>query len=48
MELIKVERLDHLGVVGGVIKDLSLVELIDARIAPATGKRLPLVWPSRQ
>ena len=35
MELIKVERLDHLGVVGGVIKDLSLIELIDARIAPS-------------
>ena len=35
MELMKIERLDHLGVVGGVIKDLSLIELIDARIPPS-------------
>lgn len=28
----KVERLDHLGVVSGVIKDLKLIELIDERI----------------
>jgi transposase len=28
----KVARLDHLGVVAGVIKDLKLVELIDERI----------------
>lgn len=26
------ERLDHLGLVAGVIKDLGLVELIDERI----------------
>ena len=26
------ERIDHLGVVAGVIKDLKLVELIDERI----------------
>ena len=35
MELMKIERLNHLGVVGGVIKDLSLIELIDARIPPS-------------
>ena len=35
MALMKIERLDHLGVVGGVIKDLSLIELIDARIPPS-------------
>jgi len=34
MEIIKVQRLDHLGVVAGVIKDLGIIEQIDARIAP--------------
>ena len=28
----QVERLDHLGVIAGVIKDLKLVEFIDNRI----------------
>lgn len=32
MEIIKLERLDHLGVVAGVIKDLKLIEIIDERI----------------
>jgi len=32
MEIIKVERLDHLGVVAGVINDLKLIEIIDERI----------------
>lgn len=32
MEIIKVERLDHLGVVAGVIKDLNLIEIIDKRL----------------
>lgn len=31
---IKVERLDHLGIIAGVIKDLRLVELIDKEIIP--------------
>jgi transposase len=34
MELLKIERLDHLGVVAGVIKDLGFIEKIDARIEP--------------
>ena len=34
MEDLKVERLDHLGVISGVIKDLGLIEMIDKRIAP--------------
>ena len=29
---VNIERIDHLGVIGGVIKDLGLVELIDQRI----------------
>ena len=32
MNEVKVERLDHLGVVAGVIKDLGIIEMIDARI----------------
>ena len=35
METIKVERLDHLGVIAGVIKDLGIIEMIDARIVPS-------------
>ena len=34
METLKVERLDHLGVISGVIKDLGLIEMIDERIPP--------------
>jgi len=34
MDAVKVERLDHLGVVAGVIKDLRIVEQIDERIVP--------------
>src|SRR4030095_9629103 len=32
MEYVRVERLDHLGVVASVIKDLGLIEMIDARL----------------
>jgi transposase len=32
MESISVERLDHLGIVASVIKDLGLIEMIDARL----------------
>lgn len=38
MESIRVERLDHLGVVAGVIKELGIIEMIDARIPAAAGK----------
>lgn len=31
---IKIERLDHLGIVAGVIKDLGIIELIDKKIEP--------------
>jgi len=34
MEKVKVERLDHLGMISGVIKDLGLIEMIDSRIIP--------------
>ena len=32
MEIVKVERLDHLGIIAGVIKDLGIIEMIDACI----------------
>ena len=32
MEILKVERIDHLGVVAGVIKDLKLIEILDERL----------------
>jgi len=34
METVKVERLDHLGIIAGAIKDLGIIEMIDARIIP--------------
>jgi len=34
MAEVKVERLDHLGLIAGVIKELRIVELIDERIVP--------------
>ena len=38
MNTIKVERLDHLGIIAGVIKDLGIVEMIDHRI-PTDGQQ---------
>lgn len=32
MGIVKVERLDHLGIVAGVIQDLGIIEMIDSRI----------------
>lgn len=34
MEAVKVERLDHLGVIAGVMRDLGIIEMVDARIMP--------------
>src|SRR3989441_3553386 len=34
MDVVTVERLDHLGIIAGVIKDLGIIEMIDARIQP--------------
>jgi hypothetical protein len=34
MESVHVERLDHLGVIASVIKDLELIERINARLIP--------------
>ena len=32
MDVVTVERLDHLGIIAGVIKDMGLIEMIDARL----------------
>jgi transposase len=32
VDIVTVERLDHLGIVAGVIKDLGLIEMINARL----------------
>src|SRR4029453_9629138 len=34
MESVRVERLDHLGLIASVIKDVGLISMIDARIVP--------------
>ena len=34
MESLRVERLDHFGLIASVIKDLRLIEMIDARLVP--------------
>src|SRR6201993_3846779 len=34
MESIRVERVDHLGLIAGMIKDLGLISIIDARLVP--------------
>jgi transposase len=34
MESVRVERLDHLGLIASVINDLGLVRMIDARLKP--------------
>ena len=34
MESVHVERLDHLGLIASMIKDLGLISMIDARLVP--------------
>ena len=34
MEQVRVERLDHLGLIASVIKDLRLIDMIDTRLVP--------------
>ena len=37
MESVKVEDIDHLGIVAGVIQDLGIIEMIDCRFADQRG-----------
>src|SRR5262252_9179194 len=41
MASIRVERLDHLGLIASVINDLGLVSLIDARLKPDDQEAIP-------
>jgi len=34
MALVTVERLDHLGLIAEVIKDIGLIDMIDTRLVP--------------
>ena len=40
MEQVRVERLDHLGVIASVIKDIGLIDMIDRRLVPDAQERL--------
>ena len=40
MEHVRVERLDYLGVIASVIKDLGLIDLIDTRLVPDAQERI--------
>ena len=47
MEAVRVERLDHLGLMASVINDLGLVSIIDARLSLTNKKRSPQVKRSK-
>ena len=32
--MVRVERLDHLGVIAAVIKDVGIIDMLDARLVP--------------
>jgi hypothetical protein len=40
MEQVCVERLDHLGLIASVIKDLGLIGMIDRRLVPDAQERM--------
>ena len=40
MEQVRVERLDHLGLIASVIKDLGLIDMIDRRLVPDEQERI--------
>ena len=40
MEQVRVERLDHLGLIASVIKDLRLIDMIDRRLVPDEQERI--------
>ena len=47
MEAVRVERLDHLGLMASVINDLGLVSIIDARLKPDEQEESPQVKRSK-
>ena len=40
MEQVRVERLDHLGVIASVIKDVGLIDMINRRLGPDAQERI--------
>jgi transposase len=40
MEQVRVERLDHLGLIASVIKDIGLIDMLDGRLVPDEPERL--------
>ena len=40
MEQVRVERLDHLGLIASVIKDLGLIDMIDTRLVPDAQEKI--------
>ena len=40
MEQVRVERLDHLGLLASVIKDFGLIAMIDRRLVPEAQERI--------
>jgi transposase len=40
MEAVRVERLDHFGLIASVIKDVGLISMIDARLVPDTQEEI--------
>lgn len=40
MEQVRVERLDHLGVIASVIKDIGLMDMINSRLVPDEQERI--------
>jgi hypothetical protein len=42
MEAVRVERLDHLGLIAHMIKDLGLISMIDVRIVPDEQEEITL------
>src|SRR2546422_5878590 len=41
MDVVTVDRLDHLGIIAGVIKDVGIIEMIDAPIVPDDQEATP-------
>ena len=42
---VKVEDIDHLGIVAGVIQELGIIEMIDSRITPDEREEKPQEKP---
>ena len=47
MEQVRVERLDHLGLIASVIKDIGLIDMIDGVLCQMSkrGSRQAKPWP---